>query len=256
MKALRVLLADDEPIALRGLERLLRESPGVEVVRACRNGDEALEAIVTQRPDVAFLDIAMPGMSGVTLVRALEPRQRPAIVFVTAFDRFAIDAFDLHAVDYLLKPFDEERFATALARVRERLTRRDDSAARLDALLQSFEQKKSGIDRLAVKDGEKVLLVPLPEVDWFEAQDNYVRIHAGARRHLVRMTMRHLERQLDGRFARIHRSVIVNLEHVRELKPLPHGEYQVLLANGTKLTLSRSYREAVLARVGTPEPQP
>jgi two-component system LytT family response regulator len=248
--ALRVLIADDEAIARRGLERLLRAEPEIDVVAACGSGDEALEAIQAERPDVAFLDIAMPGLTGVEVARALDPAKRPAIVFVTAFDRFAIDAFDLHAVDYLLKPFDAERFRMALYRVRERLAVRGPAMARLEAVLATFAERRPETDRIAVKDGDRVIFLGVDEIDWCEAEDNYVRIHAGARRHLVRITMRALEAQLGNGFARIHRSYIVNVSRLRELRPLPSGEYQAVLANGLKLVVSRGYRDAVMGKVG------
>jgi two-component system LytT family response regulator len=240
--ALRVLIADDEPAALNGLARRLSEVAQVDIVRRCRNGIEALEGIRETKPDAAFLDVAMPGLSGVDVVRALSPSERPYIVFVTAYDRFAVQAFDLHAVDYLLKPFDRERLRATVARLRERQPHRDEG---LDDLLRA-----SPLDRLVVKDGETVLVIPTKDIDWCEADDNYVRIHAGARRHLVRMTMRRLEEQLPGaHFARIHRSTIVNLERVRACAPLGGGEYRVTLCNGVRLVLSRGYRAAVLNRL-------
>ncbi len=251
-RRLHVVVADDEPIARRGLERLVAGESDVGEVHACENGLDALAAIREHAPDVALLDIAMPGMSGVDVVRALGAGARPAIVFVTAFDQYAIDAFDLHAVDYLLKPFDEPRFRTAFQRVRERLHARDtgDAAARLDALLEVLAKRPAAADRLAVKDGHKVVVVPTADIVWCEAQDNYVRIHATTGRHFVRLTLRALVDKLDPRkFARIHRSFVVNLSRVRELRPMPSGDYQALLSDGTKLTLSRSYRDAVLDRM-------
>ncbi len=208
---LRVVYADDEPIARRGIDRLLRASPGVEIVAPCRNGDQALDAIRVHKPDVAFLDVAMPAMSGLDVVaRASRPAQRPAIVFVTAFDRFATEAFDVHAVDYLLKPFDEARFRVALERVRERLGAHCGErppAPDLDALLEALDRQSRFPAQLTVKRGDTIVFIPVGDVDWCEADDNYVRIHAGGKHHLVRETMRGLERQLDpARFARIHRS--------------------------------------------------
>ena len=234
----RVLVADDEPAALHGLARRLAGMPGVRVVATCVNGLEALERIRETRPDAAFLDVAMPGMSGLDVVRALAPAERPHIVFVTAYERFAIQAFELYAIDYLMKPFARERLTETVARLRERRA----NSHTLDDFLNA--------NRLVVRDGETVLVIPTHEIDWCGAEDNYVRIHAGAKRHLVRMTMRRLEDQLPrGTFARIHRSAIVNLERVRECAPLGGGEYQVTLANGVRLVVSRSYRAAVLDRL-------
>ena len=244
---LKVLIADDEPAALTGLARRLAATEGVRVVATCRNGLEALERIRAMRPDAAFLDVAMPGLSGLDVVRALDPPERPHIVFVTAYDRFAIQAFDLYAVDYLLKPFARERLAAAVARLGERRQARSPANHALDDFLNATQL---GADRLVVKDGETLLVIPAHEIDWCEAEDNYVRIHAGSKRHLVRLTMRWLEEQLPrATFARIHRSAIVNVERVRECAPLGGGEYRVTLVNGARLIVSRTYRAAVLDRL-------
>ena len=243
---LRVLIADDEPAALNGLARRLAELANVRIVRRCGNGVEALEGIRDGAPDAAFLDVAMPGLSGVDVVRALAPSERPHIVFVTAYDRFAVEAFDLYAVDYLLKPFDRERLRETVARLRERRER----APRRDEGLDDLLRASAPADRLVVKDGERILVIPTQDIDWCEADDNYVRIHAGPQRHLVRITMRRLEEHLPrARFARIHRSTIVNVERVRACAPLGGGEYRVTLVNGVRLVLSRGYRAAVLSRL-------
>lgn len=239
---LRALIADDEPAALNGLARRLAELPAIEIVRQCANGIQALEGIRDAKPDAAFLDVAMPGLSGVEVVRALAPSERPRIVFVTAYDQFAVEAFHLYAVDYLLKPFDRERLRETVIRLRERRLRGDKG---LDNLLSESPPS----EHLVVKDGDRILVIPTLDIDWCEAEDNYVRIHAGPRRHLVRMTMRSLVEQLpSASFARIHRSTIVNVERVRQCAPLGGGEYRVTLANGARLVLSRGYRAAVLNR--------
>jgi len=241
---LRVLIADDEPAALNGLARRLAATPGVLVVATCVNGIEALERVRATRPDAAFLDVAMPGLSGLDVVRALTPAERPHIVFVTAYERFAIQAFDLYAVDYLLKPFARERLAATVARLRERRQGRAPADHSLDEFL------SASADNLVVRDGETILVIPAHEIDWCSAEDNYVRIHAGPKRHLVRMTMRRLEEQLPrATFARIHRSAIVNVERVRECAPLGGGEYRVTLVNGVRLVVSRTYRAAMLNRL-------
>jgi len=246
-RELRVLIADDEPAALTGLTRRLAAIAGVRVVATCPNGIEALESIRATRPDAAFLDVAMPGLSGLDVVRALTPPERPHIVFVTAYERFAIQAFDLYAVDYLLKPFARERLRASVARLRERQQGREPASDALESFLSATQL---GAERLVVKDGERILIIPAHEIDWCAAEDNYVRIHAGTKRHLVRMTMRQLEEQLPrATFARIHRSAIVNVERVRECTPLGGGEYRVTLVSGVRLVLSRTYREAVLTRL-------
>lgn len=243
-RVIRALIADDEPAALNGLARRLSEVAGVEIVRRCVNGIEALEGIRDAKPDAAFLDVAMPGLSGIDVVRALTTSERPHIVFVTAYDRFAVEAFELYAVDYLLKPFDRERLRETVTRLRER---RVGGHTSVDNLLSGGPPP----EHLVVKDGDRILVIPTHDIDWCEAEDNYVRIHAGPRRHFVRMTMRRLAEQLPGAsFARIHRSTIVNVERVRECAPLGGGEYRVTLANGVRLVLSRGYRAAVLNRLG------
>lgn len=273
MKSIRAVVADDEPIARRGLLRLLTKSPNVIVVGEAGDGATAIRLIREEKPDVAFLDVQMPGGTGLEVARALTAGERPAIVFVTAFDKFAIDAFDLHAVDYLLKPFDEERFTLALTRVRERLSAQSSREAttknnhsvneRLDAVLAALgvsapQPSASSLsdETFVVRDGERLIFVPLAELDWCEAADNYVRLHTKGKKHLIRETMRHIEERLTGagssssKFARIHRSIIVNLARVREIKPAGGGEYSVILADGTRLVLSRGYRDRVLARLG------
>lgn len=274
MTSIRVVIADDEPIARRGLLRLLTKSPQVIVVGEAGDGATALQLIRAEKPDVAFLDVQMPGGTGLEVARALSVNERPAIVFVTAFDKFAIDAFELHAVDYLLKPFDEERFALALARVRERLSTQSSRGSasdtstsiseRLDAVLaalgvttaQSSASSSLPDETLVVRDGERLIFVPLAELDWCEAADNYVRLYTKGKKHLIRETMRHIEERLTTpgtspvKFARIHRSTIVNLTRVREIKPAGGGEYSVTLADGTRLVLSRGYRDRVLSQLG------
>ena len=250
--ALRVLVADDEPAALNGLARRLAAIPNLRVVATCPNGIAALAQVRATRPDAAFLDVAMPGLAGLDVVRALDPAERPHIVFVTAYDRFAIQAFDLYAVDYLLKPFTRERLAAAVARLQERQRSRRPANDPLGAFLQSAHPAVTP-ERLVVRTGETILVIPAHEIDWCAAVDNYVRIHVGPKRHLIRMTMRRLEEQLPRTtFGRIHRSAIVNLERVRECAPLGGGEYRLTLMNGVRLVVSRSYREAVLDRLQQP----
>ena len=247
--ALRVLVADDEPAALSGLARRLAATPSVHIVAACRNGIEALEQIRATRPDVAFLDVSMPGLTGLDVVRALDPAERPHIVFVTAYERFAVQAFDLYAVDYLLKPFTRDRLASAVARLYDRRRSRTPANEALEDFLNST-QTSATADRLVVKTGETILVIPTHEIDWCAADDNYVRIHAGPKHHLIRMTMRRLEELLPRTtFARIHRSAIVNLERVRACAPLGGGEHCLTLVNGVRLVVSRSYRAAVLGRL-------
>lgn len=250
--ALRVLLVDDEPVVRRDLARLLGAEPGVEVVGAARNGLEALEQIDALAPDAVFLDVQMPELDGLGVVAALDPDTAPALVFVTAFDRYALAAFDAEAVDYLLKPFDAPRCRRALERVRLRLAgsggRNTDQAL---AAMQRAGPAARYLDRIAVRAVRRIVIIDLADVQWIEAADNYVRIHAAGEEYLSRRTMRDLAALLDPRrFARIHRSSIVNLRRVRELRPLGDGDYEVTLASGELLTLTRSYRAAFEAAFG------
>lgn len=243
------MLVDDEPLVRQGLQRLIGAEADLQVVGECRNGPSAVETIRRERPDLVLLDVQMPGMDGISVLRALGSETPRAVIFVTAFDQFALDAFEHHAVDYLLKPFDDRRFQVALGRARERL-QAGGSDLRLSRLLERLAAPRWA-DRLPVRLGSKVTLVAVETVDWIEAADNYVRLHAGPDRHLLRETLRTIEAQLDpARFARIHRSAIVNLSRVRELEALPSGDYQVLLTTGVRLTLSRTFRKGFEERLG------
>jgi len=252
VSALRVLLVDDEPLVRRGIRAFLADERDVEVVGEARNGAEAVSAIEALSPDLIFLDVQMPGLDGFGVVSEVGLDRMPAVVFVTAFDEYALRAFDVHAVDYLVKPFDEPRFRTALGRARERLgARRADGNAELAALLAELRPRAEYADRLLVKGNERVLVVSVDDVDYVEAADNYVRLQTRAGRHLMRETIKGLEARLDPRrFARIHRSTIVNLSRVRELQPLFNGEMAVVLKDGTTLTMSRGYRDAFVERFG------
>jgi two-component system LytT family response regulator len=240
---LTVLIADDEPLARRRIRRLLAAEPDVSIVGESADGASALNAILEARPDLVFLDVQMPELDGFEVLRQVPSAVLPAIVFVTAFDRYALRAFDIHAIDYLLKPFTAERFRTALMRARERVDRRD-PGRELAALVADLRARPRYLSRVAVHGSARIVLVDLTTVDWIEAADNYVRLHAGRREYLLRETLSALERQLDpDRFARIHRSTIVQLDRVTELYPATHGDLDVLLRDGTRLTLSRTWRE-------------
>jgi len=247
----RILIVDDEPLARERLRKLLQEQPDVEIAGECANGREAVETIQKESPDLVFLDVQMPELDGFAVVDAIRGEGMPAIVFVTAHDRFALRAFEVHAVDYLLKPFDRERFQTALNRALDRIKHRQsgDLNQRLTALLS--EVKPKHLERLAVKTSGRVIFLKTEDIDWIEAADNYVSLHVGAETHLHRETMSALAEELSPKsFLRISRSTIVNVERIKELQPLFHGEYVVILRNGTKLTLSRNYRDALNQLMG------
>ena len=248
MAELRVLVVDDEPLVREGLRMLLEREVDMRVLGDARNGEEAVERIRALRPDLVLLDVQMPGMDGLAVVAALEPEERPAIVFVTAHGEYAIQAFDMHAVDYLLKPFDAERFATALRRARGRMS--EGKADRLEALLATLQPARAYPERLLLKHEGTVVVVPAHDIDWVEAADNYVQVHARAGRYLVREPLKQIEAKLDpARFARAHRSAIVNLSRVKSLDPLTAGENVITLTTGTRLTLSRGYRDHFKSRL-------
>lgn len=253
MAELRVLLVDDEPLVRQGIRDFLEGEPDLAVVGECGNGIEALETIARERVDLIFLDIQMPELDGVGVAAALAEQDGPAVVFVTAYSEHALRAFEVNAVDYVLKPFDRERFRAALNRARARLAAGERGALseRLAAVLAELQRSRGYTQRILVRSDGRIRVVSVGEVDWIEAADNYVRVHAGAQRHLVRETMATMEARLDpARFARIHRSTIVNLARIRELQPTFNGEYTVLLHTGAKLTLSRGYRDALRSRLG------
>jgi two-component system LytT family response regulator len=256
MPPLSVLVVDDEPLARERIRALLDDDPEVKILGECASGRAAAKAIQDRRPDLVFLDVQMPGLDGFGVVEQIGAGQMPAIVFVTAFDQYAIKAFEVHALDYLLKPFDRERFRATLARAREaiRLRAAGQADQGMAALLEALAARRKHAERLLVKCAGKERLLPVEEVDWFEAAGNYVRIHTHGERLLLRETMANLEVRLDpDQFARIHRSTIVNLKRVKELEPWFHGDYVVRLLDGRKLTLSRSHRGRLLEKLGSRE---
>ena len=249
----RIILADDEPLARERLRDLLMADSRIELIAECSNGQEAVEAIQAHSPDLVFLDVQMPELDGFGVLAELEASRRPAVIFVTAHDKFALRAFEVHAIDYLLKPFDRERFKTALERALNHLKQHDtnDLKDRLSALLKDVRSETKYPERIAIKSTGKVIFVKTSEINWIEAADNYVNLHVGTEAHLHRETMSSLEEMLDpSRFMRISRSTMVNIDGIKELQPLFHGEYSVILKNGTRLTLSRGYREKLQQLLG------
>jgi two-component system LytT family response regulator len=242
----RVLVVDDEAPARAALRRMLSEDPEVEVVGCCADGKQALAALRTLAPEVLFLDVRMPGLDGFQVVQAAGARP-PRVVFVTAHAGHALEAFDAEAVDYVLKPFDDERFARALARAKAaaRADRTLALAARLSAEVGSpAGEAPRYLERIAIPDREGVRVVPVEEIDWIEAQDYYVEVHSAGRSYLLRRSLKQLEERLDPRrFARVHRSAIVNLARIQSLRPATHGERDLVLRDGTQLKLSRMYRD-------------
>jgi len=243
---LRILIVDDEPLARERVRALLATEPSTEVVGECGNGPDAIAAIQKERPDIVFLDVQMPGRDGLQVVGELPADSRPAIIFVTAHDRFAIDAFGVHATDYLLKPFDQERFKTALKRAADQIhaRRAGDLNARLETLLADTPAAPKKPTRLAFKSEGRVVFLKPEDIIWVEAADNYVLLHlADAPRLMLRETLSSIEERLGASdFARINRSAVVRLDQVKELQPTFHGDYTVVLRDGTRLPLSRNHR--------------
>jgi two-component system, LytTR family, response regulator len=293
---IRVLIADDEPLARRRLVRFLRAEPDVEIVAECAGGAAAVTALAEHEVDLALLDVQMPDMDGFEVVSAhLAARgadRMPPVVFVTAYDEYAIRAFEVHALDYLLKPVTAERFQAAFKRAREHMerVRAAQAGRRLKAMLeqvlageraadggvaglsaiaaawaggssssaatasapQTAQQQGQYADRITIKTDGRVFVIKVSDVDWFEAQGNYVRVHAGKAAHLIRETITAVESSLNpAQFARIHRSTVVNLDRIRELQPWFAGDYLVILKDGTQLKLSRTFRDQLQARLKT-----
>lgn len=255
---MRVIIVDDEPLARDRLRALLSKENDIQIAAECGDGREAVSAIRRENPDVVFLDIQMPELDGFGVLGQLKGTKLPLVIFVTAFDEFAVKAFEVHAFDYLLKPFDKERLKSAVARAREQLKTPSpgDLTEKLSALLETLNQPGGAgaapsNERIAVKLDGRVIFVRPGDIDWIEAQDNYVKLHVGREAHLVRDTLSNFEGRLDTkRFIRIARSTIVNIDRVREMQPMFHGEYVVILHDGTKLTMSRGYRDTLQQYLG------
>lgn len=246
---IKSLIVDDEPLARDRVKRMLREESDIEITGECGNGMEAVAFINEHAPDLVFLDIQMPEMTGFEVLRAISEEKMPAIVFVTAYDQYAIQAFDVHALDYLLKPFNRERFTRAVARAREHIEKSHGGNIdeRLASLIADLKGGKKYLERLVVKSVGRVFFLRTDEVDWIEAAGNYAKLHVGRESHLIRETMNGLESKLDpDKFLRIHRSTLVNIDRIKELHPLFSGDYTVNLKNGVELTLSRNYRDRLI----------
>ncbi len=244
---LRVLIADDESLSRERLRQFLRAEPRIEIVAECASGKETVNAIRENSPDLVFLDVKMPELDGFGVLEALSGTRLPAIIFVTAHDQFAVRAFEEHAVDYLLKPFDQQRFQTALQRARKRLQ----NTSSLSDLLTRFAARRKPLERVTVRSGDRIKLVNVAEIDWISAADNYVEMHVGKTVHLLRMTITALAQQLpQNQFVRISRSALVNSECIKEIRCKAHGDYVVHLHNGARLTGTRTYRRNLAGLLG------
>jgi two-component system LytT family response regulator len=244
---LRSLIVDDEPLARELLRHMLDSHDDVEVIGECGSGTQAVDAVREHRPDLMFLDIQMPGLDGFAVLSQLAP-DIPEVVFVTAYDQYALRAFDVHALDYLLKPFDEERLARAVDRARAHLRRpgAGDDRRRILALLDELRGARAWRERLVIRVGERAFLQRVADIDWLEADGKYVKVHAGPAVHTIRETMTQLSEVLDPRrFLRISRSAIVNIDRIREIQPWFRGDYVVIMQNGAEVTSTRGYRDTL-----------
>ncbi len=250
---MRMLIVDDEPLAREKIRDLVKLDPELEIAGECTNGLEALAAIQELRPDLLLLDVQMPEVGGFTVLEALKDEVMPLVIFVTAYDQYAVRAFEFHALDYLLKPFDRERFEAAIGRAKAHVRREQNGSLdqRILALLEQLKAETKYIERLVVKAGGRVFFLETKEIDWIEAEGNYVNIHTPKKSFLLRETISNLEAQLDPKhFVRIHRSSIVRIDRIQELQTWSHGEYRVILYGGTELTLSRNYRDNLQSLLG------
>lgn len=252
---IRVLLVDDESLARGMIREMLENDRDVEIVGECVNGEEAVAAVKEHQPDLLFLDVQMPEASGFEVLDALKQGKMPHVIFVTAYDHYAVRAFEVHALDYLLKPFDRERFEASWQRAKEQILK--EKNGRLDdrilTLLEELQAGSKYLERLVIKSNGRVFFLDAGEIDWIEAQGNYVAVHSGNKSHLLRETISSLEAQLDPkRFRRIHRSTIVQIAKIKELQAWFHGEYRILLTSGAELMLSRNYRENLQEALGKP----
>jgi two-component system, LytTR family, response regulator len=250
---IRALVVDDEPLARAMIREMLESDSEVEIVGECANGREAVEAIKSSTPDIVFLDIQMPEIGGFQVLESMVPNARPYVIFVTAYDQYAVRAFEVHALDYLLKPFDRERFEGAWQRAKsqiklDRTSRRDQD---IIALLEELKAGPRYLERLVIKNGGRVFFLHVQDVHCIEAEGNYVRVYDNQKGYLLRETISSLAEQLDPKqFLRIHRSAIVKIDRIKEMQPWFHGEYRIIMENGKQLALSRNYRSNLQEAVG------
>jgi two-component system LytT family response regulator len=253
MNPIRALIVDDEPLARQRISRMLRTAAEIELIGECTNGEQAVEAVLEQSPDLMFLDVQMPEMDGFEVLKALGNEKIPYVIFVTAYDQYALRAFEVFALDYLLKPFNEKRLQKAVQRAKEQIEKERTShlATGISDLLRELRSKAKYLDRLLLKEEGRARLVKTQQIDWIEADGKYIRLHIGKESHLMRESLTQLESRLDPQhFLRIHRSTIVNLNRIKEVQVWFYGEYRILLHDGTALMLSRTYRKKFHETVG------
>ncbi|HZS47164.1 MAG TPA: LytTR family DNA-binding domain-containing protein [Blastocatellia bacterium] len=250
---IKVLIVDDEPLARRKIRGLLKNDPEIEVVGECSNGNDAIASVKALSPDLLFLDIQIPELDGIKVSEALVGKDTPQVIFVTAYDQYAVRAFELQALDFLLKPYDRERFEAALRRAKIRIQEKQTHTLgpQILALLNQLREKPKYLEKLVIKESNRVFFINTSDIDWIEAQGNYVRLHIGKESYLQRENLGNLLGQLGpSKFRRIHRSTIVNIDRIQEIRSWMYGDYHVILKDGTQLTLSRSYRDELNELLG------
>ena len=255
MTPIKTVIVDDEPLARRTLCDLLKQHDDLQVIAECSDGDQAIQAIIDYKPDLLFLDVNLPGKNGFDVLQETPFEIMPVVVFVTAYEQYAVKAFEVHAIDYLLKPVDEERFNYTLERIRKEIERArsgSNLSRRIMSLLEDTDKTPKHMERIKVKSSGTYIFLRVEEIDWIESEANYLRLHVGKNSYLVRGTMNSIEQKLDpNKFVRIHRSAIVNLDSIKEVHPwVQQGEYSLSLLDGRKLTISRNYRERFLKLIG------
>ena len=254
-KKIRALIVDDEPLARRRIKSLLAHDASVEVIAECSDGSKAVSSINELTPDLVFLDVQMPAIDGFEVIKTIGPERMPTVIFVTAYDQYALKAFEVNALDYLLKPFDRSRFQKTLERAKAMISGLQNGSVnnQLLSLLKNLRREQELPDRFIIKSGGRVVFLKVDEIDWMRAVGNYVRLQVGRDSHLMRETMTGMEAKLyPDRFMRIHRSTIVNLDRVKEVQPWAKGEYVVIMRDGTRLMMSRRYRERLNERLNKP----
>ena len=249
MKSFQILIADDEQAARKKIRSYLREEEGISSIIEAENGIKAAELIKGKKPDLVFLDIQMPGIDGFEVIKAVGVENMPAVIFITAFDQYALDAFEVQAVDYLLKPYDQERFKKSFIRAREQIRSKNDNVNILRKLLEKIDKSGKYLQRIMVKKGDRYYFVNTDEIMFITTYEKYIKLHTPQKTHLIRESMNRMEKGLDPlKFARIHRSTIVNFDYIKEIQPWSHGDCIVILKNNVELNLSRRYRDWLMSR--------
>jgi len=249
---IKTLIVEDDPLARKRIESLLKQDPKIEIAGSCQDGEAAVAAISRKNPDLVFLDIQLPKMDGFEVLKSIDPKRIPQIIFATAFDQYAVKAFDHHAIDFLLKPFDDQRFFTALAAAKERILRNDSEniSDRVQALLAYLKREEVFLKRILIKADNRIHIIPVEDIQWFEADGYNIKIFNLTESFKLRKTMKEIEQKLDPKvFLRIHRSYIINMDYIKEIQEWFKGDYLVILKSGKKLTISKNYYRKVISRL-------